>query len=441
MRLATNIYGLLLLTALTACESFPWDTASKTPPLPGERHEVLPRQIEKATVSAQTSHSNANLPLAAPWYADYSGIEAQYGQPDNHQIHGFSAPRKIWLSLIHQHVPPLFTANDLVTVSSAGTVYAYELAAMDGSNNNIKPRWNYDLFKAGVRKDNIRAGGMAVSGETLFITAGSSVVTALSMANGVPLWVRDVLSPLHAAPLLYQDAVIVLGMDNHLYALHRLTGELLWMHRASEEAVVMAGHTQLVMHNGVLIVPYSNGQLTGINPATGQELWALNLAYTRFATTHIQLNDIGTTPAIHGNSLIVATNAGVLYGIDLRNGQRLWQTGISNVHQLWVAGNYVFTLSSEQQLSALSLVNGTIQWQIVLEEKKDKSKQRQFFGPLIANNLLVIAASDGSVELRSPQDGTLTDTIRLSAPIISMPRVWQQRLWVVHPNGTLTRFE
>ena len=80
--------------------------------------------------------------------------------------------------------------------------------------------------------------------------------------------------------------------------------------------------------------------------------------------------------------------------IDLRTGARVWEKELGSNNQPWIAGQYMYVLSDNNELLALNKNDGKIIWNTTIPNVNDKPGEFAV-GPVLANNRLLVPTSDG----------------------------------------------
>ncbi|NQV80516.1 MAG: PQQ-like beta-propeller repeat protein, partial [Alphaproteobacteria bacterium] len=145
-----------------------------------------------------------------------------------------------------------------------------QVGAFDASSGDR--RWRFDVVPSKERSGAL-GGGLAVVGETLFITTGYGDVIALTAATGAPIW-RSVLKvPLASPPTVSGGLLFVVSNDNQTFALRIEDGSSVWTHVGIAETAGLVGAGSPAAANGVVVVPYSSGELVALRADNGQVLW------------------------------------------------------------------------------------------------------------------------------------------------------------------------
>jgi outer membrane protein assembly factor BamB len=108
--------------------------------------------------------------------------------------------------------------------------------ALDSSNGSLL--WQQNLLKEGNKdtKTNISDIDVAfsVSGDYIFVHTHAGKLTAISKATGRVIWRSSVTSK--HPPVTSANHVYVVDLENYVYCLDKITGEILWMQNALQSS-------------------------------------------------------------------------------------------------------------------------------------------------------------------------------------------------------------
>jgi outer membrane protein assembly factor BamB len=129
-----------------------------------------------------------------------------------------------------------------------------------------------------------------------------------------------------------------------------------------------------------------------------------------------------------------------MVSIDLRTGERVWSQEIGGVQMPWVAGAFVYVLTTENDLVCLSRREGRIRWVRRLRRFKDPEDRRgpiSWFGPVLAGDRLILVSSDAKAVSISPYTGEILGTIKLSDPASVAPVVAEETLYILTDDARI----
>ena len=408
------------MVLLGACES--WMGVNEEPPLPGKRISVLlhQRELVPDPKAAQTE-----ILLPAPT------INPDWPQPGgyaNHAMHHIDVEDNLRLAWEANAGAGSDDEERLVgsPIVATGRVFVMDaetaVGAYDAGNGN--ELWQIELTPE-EEDDGHIGGGIAYDKGRVFATTGFAQVIALDSANGAVLWRKRVDGPVRSAPTVRGGRVFALTVGNKLYALNAANGETLWTHSGITETASLLGGASPAVDAGVVVVPYSSGELVALKVENGRTLWADSLAPIRRTGAITTLSHIRGRPVIDRGRVFAMSHGGLMVSIDLRSGRRIWDREIGSMESLWVAGDYLFTLTTEAEVACLSRQDGRILWVTAMpryEDPEDLTGPIIWTGPILTNDRLIVAGSHGEAVAISPYTGNFLGRVEMPDGI-SVPPV------------------
>jgi len=264
---------------------------------------------------------------------------------------------------------PIIAQDRLFTMDAKTKINAYKLS-------NGEKLWSTEITPKGEEDDHIN-GGLAFENGKIYATTGFGQVVALTAKTGKILWRRDVKAPFRTAPTAKDNRIFAITVTNKLFALNGQNGVILWTHTGIEETTNLLGGGSPAIDNGVVVAPYSSGELVALKVQNGQELWSDSLAGGRRDLGTATLASIRGRPIIDSNTVFAVSNSGQLTAINLRTGKRIWERNIGGIESPWIAGNYLFLISNNADLIALGKGNGQIYWVTALPEWKNPKTEKE----------------------------------------------------------------
>ena len=158
------------------------------------------------------------------------------------------------------------------------------------------------------------SSGVDVGGATLtpmvFVTFG--VVFALDAKSGEILWSERIGIPMRVPPTVRGGRLFVVTVDNNLIALDTRDGKTLWTHAGAQETASLLGGASPAEDAGIVVVPYTSGELFALRVDTGRVIWQENLASIRRTDAVASLAHIRGRPIIDRGRVIAISHAGVM---------------------------------------------------------------------------------------------------------------------------------
>ncbi len=394
----------------------------KEPPLPGTRISVL--QHERS-LSADPEIAGQQILLPAPTVNDAWPQSGGYANHAMHHILVRDALQQAWSVDIGAGTSdeerlggePVVANGLIYTIDTESDVTAFD--AKTG-----KSVWRTELTPEDDDDGHIN-GGLAFDEGRLFITTGFAQVIALEAATGKELWRKTLDAPMRAAPSARGGRVFSVTLNNKLYALNAETGDELWTHSGLPESASILGGASPAVDRGIIVVPYTSGQLVALRADTGRLLWEESLASIRRTDVISTLADIRGRPVIDRNRVIAMSNGGQMVSIDLATGRRVWTRDVGGLQSPWVAGDYIFALTNDSEVVCVSREDGRVYWVQALprfENPEDQEDPIVWTGPILASDRLIVAGSNGEALSVSPYTGKILGIVempdRVSVPPI-----------------------
>ncbi|WNK01516.1 PQQ-binding-like beta-propeller repeat protein [Thalassospiraceae bacterium LMO-JJ14] len=423
----TGIHVLMLMTvvALGGCGSLrDWDPFSqREKPLPGERIAVL---TNERSLRADVAPGEANIVLPAPSPNDSWPMAGGYANHAMHHITVRDNLSEAWSRDIGAGADDelRFVATPIV---GDGVVFALDtesqLSAYTLQDGDTL--WSADL-EPDIDDEGHIGGGIAYERGRVFVATGFGVVFAVDAKTGETIWQEKVGIPMRVAPAVRGGRVFVVTVDNNLIVLDARDGQTIWTHAGSQETASLLGGASPAIDSGIVVVPYSSGEIYALRADTGRVLWQDNLVSIRRTDAVASLAQIRGRPVIDRGRVIAISHAGVMAAIDLRTGRRVWAREIGGTESPWIAGDYIFTITNENELICVSRDEGKVLWVTGMprfEDPEHKEDPIVWTGPILASDRLIVAGSNGEALAISPYDGRLLGIVEMPDSVAVPPIV------------------
>lgn len=439
MRYLRLVVAVVVLGLVGGCES--WFGKKKEETLPGTRVSVLAHQT-----ALRPDLEAALDPIVLPAPENNPAWPQAGGGGDRAMQHVRlgGALQPLWSASIGEGVSsdrprlpaPIVADGQVFTMDSEQRVRAFDAASG-------KKLWDVDLARK--EGDDALSGGLAYANGTVFATTGFARVFALNAASGKEIWSRPVNAPIHGAPAVARGRLVVITVNNVLYGMSAADGRDLWPpHQALSEATGLLGTASAAMTEDSIIAPFSSGDLVALRAASGRVIWSESLAPGRRTDELASVSHIRGQPVVDRGQVIAASYGGILVAMNVATGDRLWERDIGSLYGAWLAGDYAFLVTSQQELVCLTRDKGTIRWVVklpVFANEKARKDPVVWAGPVLAGNRLMVIGSGGKALMLAPTDGREVGSLKLSAGASHTPVIADGRLYVVSNDGMLTAYQ
>ncbi|MBT3307512.1 MAG: PQQ-binding-like beta-propeller repeat protein, partial [Alphaproteobacteria bacterium] len=234
--------------------------------------------------------------------------------------------------------------------------------------------------------------------------------------SGAEVWRKPVSGPARAAPTVRGGRVFILMVDNKLVAMNAKSGKTLWTHAGTAESSSLLGSASPAVDAGVVVIPYTSGDLVALKTDSGRLLWQDTLSTIKRTDVVSNLAHIRGRPVIDRGRVFAISHAGLMASFDLRTGRRLWQKEVGGLESPWVAGDYIFVLTNDAEIAAMSRDTGRINWVRALPRYEDTESQEDpiiWTGPILVGDRLIAAGSHGKAVAVSPYSGRVLGNVEL----------------------------
>jgi outer membrane protein assembly factor BamB len=380
-----------LALALSACASAGDYLSSVNPfgshekPLQGERHAILtPDPSAQAPIPSQIK------PVTVPPAINVSDWPNPGGPPNNApaNIAIASGSTIAWKAgnegAMRAGAPPII---------SNGFVYLYDnrrVAAFDLKSG--KRAWSTGI--AAKNKTSVPGGGIATDGRAVYVASGLRILKALDIVTGKEIWSYDLADPARSAPTVADGRVYVVSATGVVSAHATDSGRELWHYASPAQAGGLLNVTSPAVYGNLVVVPFSSGELTGLDAMSGTALWSTSLLSSQPVSALSGLNDVAARPVISGSAVYAAGLAGRLMAVQAANGAKIWEQNISSAFTPIVSGNGVFVLSLTGDLYAFDSTTGEVRWAVNLPKEKERTI---WAGPVLANSSLWLISNSGTL--------------------------------------------
>jgi outer membrane protein assembly factor BamB len=337
--------------------------------------------------------------------------------------------------------PPIIVGGRIYVMDSQNTVFAVDQA----TGRQI---WRKNLTSTATARNRFfgresadaLGGGLSSGDGKIYAATGFGNLVALDGATGAEVWRMNANSPIHASPLAGGGRVFVTTNDSELFAVDARTGEVQWTQSAIAEPARMLSSPSPALVGETLVAPFASGEIIAMLSANGRRLWSEALTRAGTTTSLSTINDIAGRPAVVGGIVFAASQSGTFAAVEMRTGVRVWEKPIASVQTPWVSGDFVFVVSTSGELVAMDTKTGGVKWTRQLPAYKNERKKKNIItwtGPVIVGGRLVLASSDGRLELIRPEDGTTITTRNIKSEIYVSPAIAGGTIYYYTNNGEL----
>lgn len=297
---------------------------------------------------------------------------------------------------------PVFHNGKILAASPKGQVTALSFA--DG-----KPVWQQKL-------DLTISGGPGIGEGLVLVGSNRGDVVALSETDGTEQWRVKVSSEVLAAPRVSEGIIVVRTVDGKIVGLNsQKQGERLWVYERTVPLLTLRGTSTPVIVNGRIVAGFDNGKLAALELHTGKLLWEATVAVSHGRTELERMVDIDADPIVVDNTIYVTSYQGRTVAIGLEKGQLLWEREISSYAGLGVDSDNLYVSDTKSHLWALKRDSGASFW------KQEKLQARHLTAPVSIGNYVVVGDLEGYLHWLRREDGQFVTRYSIGHENILVP--------------------
>ncbi len=425
--------ALTLPFALAGCGLFD----ERKPKIPGKREPVM---AERRGLQVDDAGATPRVALPPP---TLNAAWPQAGGNPAHVMGHLAAGERlteVWRADIGSSAgyrskilaQPVVAGGTVYTMDPDGVVTAFDLATG-------RRHWRADTKDENDDSTNV-GGGLAVDGGTLYAANGLAELVAYDVSKGAVRWRRNIGAPARSSPTVSEGRLFVVTLDGKLAALAPDDGRPLWTHQAASTTASMLGQPAPAFSDGLVVAGFGSGELAALRAETGDVVWTDSLAGSSGRSSFSDISAIRGLPAIADGAVYAVGLGGLLVAIDLRSGRRLWEREVSGEDSPWVAGDWLFVISADQQIAALQRRDGRVAWVSDLPRYDDEEKQTDpilWFGPILVGDRLIAVSTNEQALAISPYSGKILGRQMLSGAASLGPTVADRTVLIVTDEGKL----
>lgn len=439
MKFGTTLLIATAALALAGCSTFGGGKKKDTPTI-GNRVDILGTEAD-TKADPNLSGVAVILPPSAT-NANWAQPGGNAAKSPGHQSFA-DAPARIWTAQIagasnraRLASTPVVQDGKLYVIDTDATVSAFDA-------NSGARLWAVALDVDKDGKPSRFGGGVSTDGAFVYATNGVGDVAALNAGDGSLVWKKRPAGPLRGAPTLASGNVYVMTQDNQIYALRASDGAAQWNEAGPVGASGIFGVAAPAAAQSTVIAGYSTGELAAYRYENGRVVWNDVLSRTAMSTSVSTLTDIDADPVIDRGRVFALGQGGRMAAYELTTGQRIWEINIAGISTPVVVGEWVFVLTSDAKLLAVQRSNGKIRWVSQLpryRNEEDKKGLITWRGPVLANNRLIVANSNGQIWSVSTGEGSSSLMTDVKSPVSVSPILANGILYILDDSGRINAF-
>jgi outer membrane protein assembly factor BamB len=283
-------------------------------------------------------------------------------------------------------------------------------------------------------------GGLATDGERVYVTTPHNWVLALECSTGKVVWSYRLMHPARNGLAVAHKKLALLTLSNQTVVLDACTGKEVWDDQGMREDILILGGSIPAVTKDRVIVAAVSGEIIALSLDSGDRLWDRPLATISSAEGEKNFRHLQASPVVVGSNVYTTSDHGHIMCCDLYSGDILWSRDAGGTQTPIVVGDVLIALTSTGRCVAIDRHTGKEYWTITLPESKPESNQ--WFGPVMAGDLLYILSADGQLRAYDPyQKGAFVSQQSISDGYTMAPIPINGGLLLFSENGYLSFYQ
>ena len=430
----------LAAASLTGCKGGLFGGGDeKTTPTIGNRMPILSRIESGAEVDPALAGISVVLPpqrTNPDWGQTGGAASKSYGH-----LALSENPTKVWTATVAGSTnrmrlasAPVVGSGKLFAEGTDGVIVAFDKA----TGAKLWTRGEDDMTKD--QAPSAFGGGVSYEAGKLYATNGVGDVKAVNAETGEVIWKVKPAGPMRGSPTIAFGQLFVMTQDNQIISLNINDGSLMWDESGSNTQSGVFGVAAPAAGQGTIVAGYSSGELSAYRYENGRTLWSDALARTNISTTVGSITDIDADPIIDSGRVYALGQGGRMAAYELVTGQRIWELNLAGISTPAIAGEWIFTLTDDARLLAISRSSGRVRWITQLQRYKDEEDKKGpifWTGPVLAGGHLWVASSRGEMWKVSAGEGSASLFADIGQPVSLPPLVADGMLYLMDDAGTI----
>lgn len=334
-------------------------------------------------------------------------------------------------------IQPIYFEGNLCSVSTKGFLRCINL-------DTEEIRFQIDLKIDGEDKYEVIRGGIAYFDEQIILADGYGQIKVISSLDGSIVWEKNIELPVLSAPIIYRGYIYFITLNNKIYALDLLNGEIKWSFQTifDDKKSLFTGVPAAT--ENIVVAPFSNGEIIAFIYDTGNIIWSENASKIS-SLSNFDLKDISANPVISDDKIYTLSSNGRLIATNLINGSLEWSIEISGSSSPLVSNKQLYVVDNESRLMCINKFSGEIYWITQLDKNKNNKKsgkKNNWKGPYLVDGLLYVLSNHGELVIVSPVTSEVLTSKNIKISNISVdPIIISQNIFIMDNKSNIYQLD
>ncbi|SEK37188.1 Beta-barrel assembly machine subunit BamB [Nitrosovibrio tenuis] len=254
---------------------------------------------------------------------------------------------------------------------------------------------------ASVDTQRVLSGGIGAGDGMLLVATFKGEVLAFDEKTGKALWTAQVSSEVLSPPRAEGGMVVVRAGDGRIFSLDAATGKRKWVYQGATPSLTVRNFGGVLISRGMVFAGFAGGKLIAINLSNGSVTWEAVVSRPRGATELERITDVTSLPVMDEHQICAVAYQGRVACFDIATGNQIWARDVSSNAGLAMDNHYVYVSEERGAIVAYDKNDGTSVW------RQEMLSGVKLSPPLVRDNRIVVADSQGYVNLIRNSDGVI----------------------------------
>lgn len=287
----------------------------------------------------------------------------------------------------HAQLSPAISDGKIYVANINGNVSAYDI---DKGTN----QWSQSL------NDTI-VSGTGVGGGKIFVGTRKAEIVSLDQSNGKEQWRTRISSEMLSTPLYANGSLYVQTIDGKISSIDAKTGKIIWVYTHNTPRLTLRGTASPIIVGHQVVCGFADGKLVSLDANKGEKLWSTTIVSPKGRTDLEKLSDIDGILQSSGDAVYVIGYQGRVSAVSVIDGNIQWSRKLSSFSGLSFDKGHIFISDVEDKVWALDAQTGATLW------RQEGLMGREISTPEVIDSAVVVADFDGYVHWMSTDDGQI----------------------------------
>ncbi|MCO6523769.1 MAG: outer membrane protein assembly factor BamB [Candidatus Schmidhempelia sp.] len=332
---------------------------------------------------------------------------------------------------VYSLLSPAYYADMVYVAGREGKIKAINL-------ENGSSLWVTNVAKGSFfsHQSALLSGGVAVDSEKVYVGSERAVIYALNRLTGEIIWQKEAAGEIIASPVSAGGMVLVHTSNGMLQAFNADNGELVWKVDLDVPLLSLRGQSSPAVVSDMVIIGDDNGHIDAMTLKNGVLLWQQRISQPGGSNEIAKLNDVDVIPVITNGIVYAIAYNGNMVSLDIHTGQTLWHRSLGSTHTFTMDNQRIVLVDQNDNIQALAIDSGSELW------IQNELSHRRLTNPVIYQDYIVVGDYEGYLYLLDKRTGEFVSKTQVSnSGLLATPMVAGNKLVVQARNGDIYAYE